>query len=180
MGKYTNELTRAMERLGEHPKVRIIGQSTLWDGHALFRTWKNVPVEKRWELPVFEDFQMGMTIGLAMQDWIPLSIYPRMDFIILAANQLTNHLANIRLVSNGKWKRHIIIRVTVGATEPLYSGLQHSQDHTETLRTLSRGEVDVVELHSWEDVFPAYEYALLRTDKKPTILVEYSNLYNGE
>ena len=180
MGRYVNELSRAMHWMGEHPLVKIIGQSTVWDGHALFKTWKNVAIEKRMELPVFEDFQMGMTIGIAMQGWIPVSIYPRMDFLIVATNQLTNHLANMRLISDGKYKRHTIIRTTIGATRPMYSGLQHSQDHTESLRLLSRDEIDVVTLHTPEEVFPAYEYALMREDRKPTILIEYSDLYNED
>ena len=180
MGRYVDELTRAMEWMGQDPRLKIIGQSTVWDGHSLFKTWKNVAIEKRLELPVFEDFQMGMTVGIAMQGWIPLSIYPRMDFLIITTNQLVNHLANLRLVADGKFKRHVIIRTTVGATKPLYSGLQHSKDHTESLRTLCGTEIDVMTLPTPEDVFPSYEFALKRGDGKPTILIEYSDLYNED
>ena len=35
---------------------------------------------------------MGMTIGLLMAGKIPVSIYPRWNFLLLAINQLVNHL----------------------------------------------------------------------------------------
>lgn len=178
MADYFDELIRTMEWLGQQPKVRFIGQSVVWDGHALFKSMVKVPADKRLELPVFEDFQMGMSIGLALEGWIPINIYPRSDFLIIAANQIANHLANVRIVSDGKRKARVITRVSVGATEPMHPGVQHCQDHTEAIKLLCRGEIDVVTLTNKEDIFPAYQHAVLREDCKPTILVEYSNLYH--
>jgi len=175
---YFNTLKETMNWLGKQPKVRFIGQSLRWDGHALFKSMTDVPMECRLELPVFEDFQMGMSIGLALEGWIPINIYPRMDFLIIAANQLTNHLANIRQVSNGGYKPQVITRVSVGATTPLYPGPQHCQDHTEALKLLCRNEITVVELKKKEQIFPAYHCAVNRIDCKPTILIEYAELYH--
>lgn len=176
---YFDELTRTMEWVAEQPRTKFIGQSVVWDGHALFKTLKNVPMWKRLELPVFEDFQMGMSIGMAMEGWIPINIYPRFDFLIIAANQITNHLANLRLVSDGEFKRRVITRVSVGAVTPLYPGPQHCQDHTEALKLLCRDEIEVVSLMNKEDIFPAYKQAIERPDGKPTILIEHSELYHA-
>jgi len=177
---YFDELIRTMTFLGQHPKTKFIGQSVVWDGHALFKSMVNVPSEKRLELPVFEDFQMGMSTGLALEGWIPISIYPRMDFLIIAANQITNHLANIRKVSGEGYTPRIIIRTSVGAIEPLYPGPQHCQDHSEALKLLCRNEIDVVRLLHKEEIFERYYYALTRRDSIPTILVEYGDLYHKE
>lgn len=180
MADYFDELIRTMEYVSNHPKVKFIGQSVVWDGHALFKSMKNVPIDKRLELPVFEDFQFGMSIGLGMQGWIPINIYPRFDFLIIAANQITNHLANIRFVSDGKYKPRVITRTSVGAIEPLHPGPQHCQDHTEALKFLCRGEIEVVQLKDKESIFPEYQKALERDDAKPTILIEYGDLYHKE
>jgi pyruvate/2-oxoglutarate/acetoin dehydrogenase E1 component len=180
MGDYFSELDRTMTWLGNQPRVKFIGQSVLWDGHALFKSMTRVPEARRLELPVFEDFQFGMSIGLALEGWIPVNVYPRCDFLIMAANQITNHLANVRLVSDGQYKPRVITRVSVGATEPLHPGPQHCQDHTEALRLLCRGEIEVVELRRKEQIFTEYERALLREDARPTILVEYAALYHTQ
>lgn len=178
MADYFDELNRTMEWVGQQPKVRFIGQSVVWDGHALFKSMKQVAMDQRLELPVFEDFQMGMSIGLALGGWIPVNIYPRSDFLIIACNQLVNHLTNVRTVTRGKLKPRVITRVSVGATEPMHPGPQHSQDHTEAIKLMTRGEIEIVELKSMEQIFPAYQRAITRDDAKPTILVEYANLYH--
>jgi len=180
MGDYFDELNKTMDWMGQQPRIRFIGQSCVWDGHALFKSMLKVPMEKRLELPVFEDFQMGMSIGLALEGWIPVNIYPRSDFLIIASNQLANHLANIRITTEGKIRPRVITRVSVGGTEPMHPGIQHCQDHTAAVNLITRGEVDVVQLRKKEDILPAYQYAVTRLDSKPTILVEYMNLYHTQ
>ena len=137
-------------------------------------------MEKRLELPVFEDFQMGMSIGLAIEGWIPVNIYPRSDFLIIASNQLANHLANIPITTEGKIRPRVITRVSVGGTTPMHPGIQHCQDHTEAIKLITRGNVEVVELKDKKQIFPAYNNAITRTDSKSTILVEYMNLYHTQ
>ena len=39
---------------------------------------------------------MGMSIGLALNGYIPITCFPRFDFLILAFNQLVNHLDKIK------------------------------------------------------------------------------------
>jgi pyruvate/2-oxoglutarate/acetoin dehydrogenase E1 component len=180
MADYFDELIRTMEWLGQQEKVKFIGQSVEWDGHALFKSMKLVPMEKRLELPVFEDFQMGMSIGLAFEGWIPINIYPRSDFLIIAANQIANHLSNVRYVTDGKLRPRVITRVSVGGTEPMHPGVQHCQDYTEAIRVISKGEINIVELTDKRDILPAYQYAVTRKDSKPTILVEYMDLYHTQ
>ena len=55
MGKYKEELTRAMTWLAEKEDTFFLGQSVGVKGTAMFWTLENVPMEKRLELP-----QMGV------------------------------------------------------------------------------------------------------------------------
>jgi hypothetical protein len=91
---------------------------------------------------------------------------------------LINHLTNVREVTGGKLKPRVITRVSVGATEPMHPGPQHCQDYTEALKLMTRGEIEIVQLREKEQIVPEYQRAVQRDDAKPTILVEYGNLYH--
>ena len=48
--------------------------------------------------------QLGMSLGLAMDGNIPISIIPRWNFILNGMNQLVNHIDKYFLMaSNSKW-----------------------------------------------------------------------------
>lgn len=166
-----------MKMLSDHEKVLFMGQSCEWSGHALFKTMSEVPFEKRLELPVAEEFQMGFATGLALEGWIPVSIFPRWDFLIVGTNQLVNHLDKIPLISRGTMRPKVIIRTTVGSVRPLNSGLQHSQDHTEGFRKILK-TVEIIDIQEVAEIMPAYEKALYRDDGFSTLLVEHMDYYN--
>lgn len=172
---YREEMTRAMTLLGQEPKTLFLGQSVCYKGTAMFGTLESVPMEKRIELPVFEDTQMGISIGLALEGYIPISLYPRMDFLICAMNQLVNHLDKIWSLSKGRFNPKVIIRTSVGATEPLDPGLQHIGDYHEELASMCQN-VKVVYLDNAEKIYSAYEKAL--NANYSTILVELGRLYD--
>jgi len=175
--KYFDEIIGAMDMLAQHPKTLFVGQSVVWPGHALFKTLINVPENKRLELPVMEEFQMGFSTGLALEGWIPISIFPRWDFLIVGTNQLVNHLDKIPIISNGTMRPKVIIRTTVGSVRPFNSGLQHSQDHTEAFKKMLK-TVEILDIHEVEEILPAYTKALNRDDGFSTILVEHMDYYN--
>lgn len=177
MGTYKEELTKAMKMLSEHPKTIFIGQNIIYGGTSMFWTCQDIPLEKRRELPVFEEVQMGMSLGMALEGFIPISIYPRMDFLISAVNQLVNHLDKADEMSDGQFKPTVIIRTAIGSTSPLMPGPQHSQDHTEALRLLCKN-INVVKLESAEQIVPEYKKAL--EADRPTILVEIPDKYNKD
>jgi len=120
---------------------------------------------------------MGLSIGLAMEGYVPITCYPRFDFLLLAVNQLVNHLDKMEEMTRGVYKPRVIVRTSIGAKTPLDGGIQHTQDHTDAFR-LMLDNVNVVLLDNKEDIFPAYQEALTRQDSKPTLLVEYGEYYN--
>ena len=90
--KYFDELKKSMEYLGNKKDTLFIGQAVEVPGTAMSNTLKNIDKKKLVELPVAEDMQMGMTLGLAMDKNVPISIYPRWNFLLYGINQLINQL----------------------------------------------------------------------------------------
>ena len=109
--KYAAELTKAMDFLAENPQTIFLGQAVEYPGTAMSSTLKNISKEKLLEIPVAEEMQLGITNGLALNNFIPVSIFPRWNFLLLAANQLINHLDKLSVMSQGKFKTkvHFII-----------------------------------------------------------------------
>jgi pyruvate/2-oxoglutarate/acetoin dehydrogenase E1 component len=174
--KYKDELIRAMEWLSTKEDTVFLGQACKVSGHAISSTLVNVPDEKKVELPVFEETQLGISTGMALEGFVPITMYPRFDFFILAINQLVNHLDKMRDMSKKDMLPRVIIRVSVGSKNPINAGPQHTQNHTEAMR-LMLTEVNVVELIEPEDIFPAFQEAYEREDGRATLVVEYGEYY---
>ena len=102
-----------MEFLASNPKTVFIGQAGAFPGTAMSNTLKEINSKKLIELPVAEEMQMGITIGFGLNGNIPVSIYPRWNFLLLAMNQLINHLDKINIMSNNRFKIKTIIRTGI-------------------------------------------------------------------
>tara|TARA_A100001515_G_scaffold19202_1_gene14116 strand:+ start:3368 stop:3904 length:537 start_codon:yes stop_codon:yes gene_type:complete len=174
--KYKSELIRSMNWLAGKEDTVFLGQACKVSGHAISSTLVEVPDEKRIELPVFEETQLGISTGMALEGYVPITMYPRFDFFILACNQLVNHLDKIRDMSKGEMTPRVIIRVAVGTKNPIDAGPQHTQDHTEAFRRMLT-EVNVVDLQEPEDIFPAFKDAYERSDSKSTLIIEHGEFY---
>ena len=155
-----------MQELALDGRVVFLGQGCRDAGTFMSTTLTDVPIEKRIELPVAEEMQLGMSIGMALAGMIPVSVYPRWQFFLLAANQAVNHL--------DKMKPNVIVRVGVGSTTPLDPGPQHKGDLTEAFRLLMPNTT-IVKLENPESILREYRNALHRAG--PTVLVEIADLY---
>ena len=175
--KYFDELQKSMEFLGKDSKSIFIGQAVEVPGTAMSNTLKNIDKSKLIELPVAEEMQMGITVGLALNGNIPISIFPRWNFLLYAINQLINHLDKVNVMSSNGFKAKAIIRTGIGSQRPLHPQHQHVGDFTESIRKMCT-TIDVIKLNEPEDIFPSYKKALIREDGKSTLLVEYGDYYN--
>ncbi|MHA2279419.1 MAG: hypothetical protein ACXAC5_00810 [Promethearchaeota archaeon] len=175
---YFDRITEAMDLLAANDKVIFLGQCVRYPGNALYRNMQNIEMSRRIEMPVTEDMQMGISIGLALNGMIPVTVYPRFDFLVCASNQLVNHLDKFSGMSNGRVKPKVIIRVCTGSTNPLHPGVQHCSDHSEAYKILLK-TINVIILDKAEDVIPSYEYALCRTDGVSTLMIEKADLYKS-
>ena len=52
---------------------------------------------------------MGMCAGLSLEGYVPISIYPRFNFMMLAINQLVNHIDKMKEMSKGMLIPKVII-----------------------------------------------------------------------
>ncbi len=172
--EYFNALKLSMENLAKNPRVIFLGQSTKKPGVAMYNTLTGVPEDKKIEMPVAENMQLGMSIGLALQGYIPVSIFPRWNFLLSATDQLVNHLDKLEEMSHGDFKPKVIIRVGVGSTDPLYPGAQHVGDFSWGIQQLL-GNVEIRILKTSEDVIKEYKDAM--NSSISTILVEYMENY---
>jgi pyruvate/2-oxoglutarate/acetoin dehydrogenase E1 component len=150
----------------------FIGQQIVYAGNPMSTTLGGVPKNKMIELPVMEETQMGMTLGLAMTGKTVVSFYPRWDFIILAANQMLNHLDKFQIMTGES--AHILIRLGKGSDKPLDPGPQHKGNYLKQFQELCPN-ITFHDLQTPENVAASYSNAL--STKGIHVLVEYPELY---
>jgi len=172
MSPYKDELTKAMSFLAEKDNTIFIGQQIVYAGNPMSTTLTNVPKDKMIEVPVMEETQMGMSLGLAMLGKSVISFYPRWDFLVSAANQLINHLDKFEHMTDKKV--NVIIRVGVGSRDPLDPGIQHRNDYTKEFKSILQF-TKVWELKNSEDIYNIYTHVY--NEGGVHIVVEWPELY---
>ncbi len=81
--------------------------------------------ERIFGTPLSEDAMTGVAIGAAMAGYRPIHVHIRMDFMLLAMNQLINIAAKAHYMYNGQLKVPMVIRTQIGRSWG--QGAQHSQ-----------------------------------------------------
>jgi hypothetical protein len=152
---YIESLTAAMNELAIHPMVMFLGQDVAYKDMSI--TLKGVPRNKRIELTVAEEMQLGISIGLSLARYIPVSIYPRWNFPLFSANQLVNL---------DKMKTNIIIRVVAGPQD---------MGNVSKAFELMCPNTRYITLENSDMILPAYREAIRH--KGTTVLTEIANLY---
>ena len=173
--KYKDELIRSMEWLGEKEDTIFMGQSVLYSGNAIYNTLNTLPEEKRLELPVFEEIQMGMSTGMALEGLVPISCFPRFDFFMRCMDALVNHLDKMQVMTEETFKPKVIMRTSIGSTNPLNGGVQHTNNYTVPIIKMLH-EVNVVLLNEPEQIFPTFESAYEREGS--SLIIEWGDYYN--
>ena len=164
--KYVDAITRQMNWLGEQDGVVFIGQGLL-KGDRIYQTMKDVPISRCLEMPIAENLIMGTAIGLAMDGWKPVVIFQRMDFMLIAADQIINHLTLIKHKSNEQYNPKVIIRACIGSQcERFDVGAQHKHDFREVFKSY----IETVDFKP-----EVYERAFFNSES--TIIVEEKDLY---
>ena len=171
---YKEQLTESMTILGQREDTIFIGQQIVWAGNPMSGTLINVPKEKMIEMPVMEDSQMGMSLGLSLTWKFVITFYPRWDFLICASNQLISHVDKIKLMSNDEWNPNMIIRVGKGSDKPINPGHQHKGNYLEEYKSLCKN-IEFHDLKTSSDVELAYKY--VTKEGGIHVLVEYPELY---
>lgn len=75
--------------------------------------------------PLSEDAMTGAAIGMALAGMRPIHVHIRMDFLLLAMNQLVNVAAKSRYMYGGQVSVPLVVRAMIGKSWG--QGAQHSQ-----------------------------------------------------
>ena len=172
---YKDALTNSMTYLGQQDDTVFIGQQIIWPGNPMSSTLNYVSKDKMIEVPVMEDSQMGMSLGMSMAGKFVITFYPRWDFLICATNQLVNHVDKIKLMSNGQWSPNMIIRLGKGSDKPLDPGHQHRGNYIEEFKSMCQNIMfwDLKDYTNIETIYKScYEQGGIH------VIVEYPELYN--
>src|SRR5579884_3310679 len=75
--------------------------------------------------PLSEDAMTGAAVGMALAGLRPIHVHIRMDFLLLAMNQLLNVAAKTRYMTGGRASVPMVVRAMIGKSWG--QGAQHSQ-----------------------------------------------------
>lgn len=81
--------------------------------------------ERCFDTPISEDSMVGFGLGAAINGLRPIHVHIRMDFLLLAMNQLANMVSSYRYLSGGKLDVPLVIRAVIG--RGWGQGCQHSK-----------------------------------------------------
>src|SRR5579862_636979 len=126
---YAEAIREATEQeMARNPRVLVFGIG-VDDFKGTYGTTKGL-VEKFgaarcFDTPLSEDGMTGVAIGMALAGLRPIHVHIRMDFLLLAMNQLINIAAKARYMYGGQVSVPIIERSVIGRSWG--QGAQHSQ-----------------------------------------------------
>jgi 2-oxoisovalerate dehydrogenase E1 component len=119
--------------LATDPRVFVVGEGVN-DPKGIFGTTSGLAQrfgENRCiEMPIAENGFTGMAIGAALAGQRPLVIHQRVEFCLLALEQLANNAAKMHYVSNGRHRVPIVLRLISGR------GWGQGPAHSQTLENL--------------------------------------------
>ena len=114
--------------LTNHPNVFCIGQG-LWSpwyvGETMTDLEKDFGTARIIDTPVSEQACTGIALGAALTGYRPVVTHPRMDFAILALDQIVNQAAKWSSMFGGQTKAPVTYRLIINRGGE--QGAQHSQ-----------------------------------------------------
>lgn len=156
--EYQEEIMKGFKILNDQKNVIFLGQNIISKGCPMYNALIKCDRNKMIELPVIEDTQLGMSIGLCLEGNIVVSVYPRIDFMICAMNQLVNHLDKVKEMSRGEFKPGVIVITQLGNTKPIDPGVQHKGRYTNGIKKLVKN-IDVIKVNNSNDFLRALNNA---------------------
>ena len=167
--EYNTQLKNAMNWLAQQEDTIILGQAVSYGGTGCYESLTDIPAHKKLEFPVAENFQIGVSTGLALNGYVPISIVPRWNFLLCATDQIINHLDKMSLM-NTQCQPKVIIRVAVGSKVPVDPQEQHKGNFSEAFRHMCR-TIRIVELTDSSSIVEEYQEAYNHT--RSSIMVEF-------
>ncbi len=126
---YAEALREATEQEMERdPRVIVMGQG-VDDFKGFYGTTLGLAErfgsQRVFDLPLSEEGTMGIAVGAALAGLRPIHTHIRMDFLLLAMNQLVNIAAKSHYMYGGRVSVPLVVRTVIGRSWG--QGAQHSQ-----------------------------------------------------
>lgn len=126
---YADAIREATEQEMERDASVILFGLGVDDFKAIFGTTKGLRErfgpDRVSDTPLAEEAMTGVAIGAALAGLRPVHVHARMDYLLVAMNQLVNEAAKLRYMSGGAVKVPIVVRATIGRSWG--QGPTHSQ-----------------------------------------------------
>ena len=123
--------------------------------------------------PLSEDAMTGVALGAALSGLRPVHVHIRVDFLLLAMNQIANMISCASYLTDGKLKVPLVIRAVIGR------GWGQGAQHSKTLHSIFAHipGLTVVLPSNAQDAYSLLR-ASIRTDS-PVIFLEHRWLYDA-
>jgi pyruvate dehydrogenase E1 component beta subunit len=129
--------------------------------------------EKRvMDTPIAELSIVGNAVGMAIGGLRPVAELMTGNFSLLAFDQIINHMAKLRYMSNGKITLPMVVRFPQGVSRQLAA--QHSESYEQMLCAVPG--LKVLSVCDVNYAYHALKHAILSDD--PYIFIEHELLYN--
>jgi len=162
--------------LAEHANVVILGQGV--DDHkGTFGSTLGLAAEfgsdRVMDTPLAEEGMTGVAVGAALQGLYPIQTHIRVDFALLAMNQIVNLAAKYRYMFGGRFEVPMLIRMIIGRSWG--QGAQHSQS-LQSLFAHIPG-LTVIMPATAESILTTYPW-LIAHHRGPVVTLEHRLLYD--
>jgi pyruvate/2-oxoglutarate/acetoin dehydrogenase E1 component len=172
---YWQAVNRALdEELTRDARVLLFGEDVALPGgvFGVTRRLREKHGERRvFDMPISESAFTGAAIGAAMTGLRPVVELMFMDFSLVAADQIINHAAKVRYMSQGGYAAPLVIRAQQGVSPG------SSAQHTQSFEHLFTG---IPGLRVVAAATPADAYGMLKSairSDDPVLFLEHRMLY---
>ncbi len=124
------------------------------------------------DTPIAELSIVGNAIGMAIGGLRPVAEIMTGNFSLLAFDQIINHMAKLRYMSNGKITLPMVVRFPQGVSKQLAA--QHSESYEQMLSAVPG--LRVLAVNDVNYAYHALKHAIFSND--PFIFIEHELLYN--
>ena len=173
---YAKALNQALrEEMERDDRVFVLGEEVAKWGGSFTVTMGLADEfgEKRVrDTPISEQAIVGAAIGAAMAGLRPVAEIMTINFILLAMDQIVNHMAKLRYMSGGQVSVPMVVRTPGGG------GLQMGAQHSQSLESLF---VHVPGIVVMAPSTPADAKGMLKAairDPNPVLFVEHESIYS--
>lgn len=165
------------QMLASDPRVFTIGQgvwSPWYVGASMADLDREFGRERVIDTPVSENGMTGIAIGAALAGMRPIVVHPRMDFMLLAIDQIVNEAANWHFMCGGRLNVPIVIRPIINR------GGEQAAQHSQALQAM------LAHIPGLKVVMPATPYdakGLLVAsvqDENPVVYIDDRWLYSHQ